>query len=94
MHHINRKSSLKNDLILFFFTAIVVGFHQIDSVSGFFVYDCTYTDYRMNFNWNPGVLYSGCLATDIHEIHFPYFDETSALDLTCGPSIDTVVIEE
>lgn len=66
----------------------------VNSVFSVFFYDCIYTDngYSITCNWNAGTIYRGCLPPDIHELRFAYFDQTSVIDLTCGQSVDAVLI--
>lgn len=66
----------------------------VNSVFSVFFYDCIDTDngYSITCNWNAGTIYRGCLPPDIHELRFAYFDQTSVIDLTCGQSVDAVLI--
>lgn len=45
-------------------------------------------------DWNSGVLYSGCVAPDIREGKFQYFDKISAIDLSCNEFISRISITE
>lgn len=64
----------------------------VNSVFSVFFYECIDNGYSITCNWNAGTIYTGCLRPDIHELGFAFFDQTSVIDLTCGQSVDAIVI--